>query len=171
MKRSISSGGQGNMRNGLISLLTVVVVVSLATAAVLAISTSHAMHALASRQAEMTLQGYAAERSGQALVASVDEVLLAARKESLDASKALKRVEKRVNDILVNACAEGVTATFEFDDNVLDVTFITSSGRSLEVRLAVTNEVSYRIECWKLTAAQVEEDTGDVLWTPSTAKD
>jgi hypothetical protein len=159
------------MRNGLISLLTVVVVTSLATAAVLAISTSHAMQALASRQAEMTLEGYAAERSGQALVASVDDVLYQAREDGLEASKAISRLKKQINNILVNACVDTVTATFEFNGNKLDVTFITSSGRSLEVCLAVTNEVSYRIESWKLTAAQVEEDTGDVLWTPSTAGD
>ena len=63
------------------------------------------------------------------------------------------------------------TATYELDGNKLDVTFITSSGRSLEVCLAITSELSYRIESWKLTSAQVEEDTGDVLWTPSTAGD
>ena len=171
MRRSVTATGGSNMRNGLISLLTVVVVISLATATMLTISTSHAMSALSDRQARMTTEGYAAERSAQMFVASVDTELSAARKAKESASKATKRLEKRINDILVNACAEGVTATFLFDGNALDVTFNTSSGRSLEVNLVVTDEVSYRIEKWKLTAAQVEENTGDVLWTPSTAED
>ena len=61
MRRTIGTSSRGNMRHGLISLLTVVVVLSLATAAVLTVSTSRAMAALAQRQANMTQEGYDAD--------------------------------------------------------------------------------------------------------------
>ena len=153
-----------HMKNGLISLLTVVIVISLATAAVLAISTSHAMHALADRQATMSGEGYAAEKSAQTLLAVLDEEMKDAVANS---ESVVRRVTSRVNELLANSCQEGVTATFNVVDNELTCTFTTTSGRMLEVRLLISKKGTYTIESWKLMAAPEDVDTGDLLWTGS----
>ena len=124
MRRAIGTGHRGNMRNGLISLLTVVVVISLATASVLAISTSHAMGALSQRQATMTADGYALERSGQTLLANLDELLSQVRAGGGAAAggTVIAQVENRMNSLLVESCEQGVTATYETDGNDLTCT-------------------------------------------------
>ena len=169
MRRAIGNSGRGNMRNGLISLLTVVVVISLATAAVLAVSTSHAMGALAQRQATMTADGYALERSGQALLANLDEVLSQARGGAAGGGTVISQVENRVNSMLVESCAEGVTATYETSGNDLTCTFVSEHGRMLMVTISVGSNATYDVKAWQLTAAPQEEDNGDTLWTGSTA--
>lgn len=169
MRRSIGTSNRGNMRNGLISLLTVVVVISLATAAVLAVSTSHAMGALAQRQATMTADGYALERSGQTLLANLDEVLSQARAGNTAGSALVSQVANRMNGLLVESCADGVTATYETDGSQLTCTFVSEHGRMLMVTITVGGNATYDVKAWQLTAAPQEENTGDTLWTGSTA--
>lgn len=170
MKRSVGTGNRGNMRPGLISLLTVVVVISLATAAVLTITTSHAMHALSSRQAQMTTEGYEAERSAQTFVALLDDELAAARANGNTGTNGLMaRIEDDVNAMLAQACANGITATYEVEDATITCTFLTPNGRMLQTSITVDDGASYSIDSWKLTAAPQEEDTGDTLWTGPTA--
>ena len=176
MRRAIGNSGRGNMRNGLISLLTVVVVISMATAAVLAISTSHAMGALAQRQATMTADGYALEQSGQALLANLDELLHQSRGSAVGGTAGgaaggavIAQVENRMNSMLVDSCAKGVTATYETEDDGLTCTFISEHGRMLTVTISVGGNATYDVRAWQLTAAPQEENTGDTLWTGSTA--
>ena len=168
MRRAIGTGHRGNMRNGLISLLTVVVVISLATASVLAISTSHAMGALSQRQATMTADGYALERSGQTLLANLDEMLSQVRAGAAGGT-VISQVENRMNSLLVESCAEGVTATYETTSNGLTCTFVSEHGRMLMVTVSVGGNATYDVKAWQLTAAPQEENTGDTLWTGSTA--
>lgn len=165
MKRLSGTGARGNMRHGLISLLTVVVIISLATAAVLTVSTAFAMRALANRQANMTTQGYDAERSAQSMLAGLDDELVQARKEGVKRQAMLSRVEQRMNNLLAKACVEGVTATYGLDDNMLTCIFTTDGGRMLTVRVALLDNATYDVDAWRLTAAPEEEDTGDMLWT------
>ena len=168
MSRRAGSKARGNMRHGLISLLTVVIVLSLATAAVLAVSTSHAMAALAKRQANMTAQGYEAERSAQAMLAGVDAELAKAKKAGTQGAAIAKRLEQRMNSLLAEACAKDVSATYTLKDNLLTCTFTTKGGRMLAVQATIDNDATYDVVSWKLTAAPQEEDTGDTLWTGST---
>jgi hypothetical protein len=153
-----------HMKNGLLSLLTVVIVISLATAAVLAVSTSHAMKALADRQAMMTGEGYAAEKSAQTFVAMLDEEITDAAENS---ENVLKRVNKHANELLVDAVQEGVSATYNMVDDELTCTFTTTNGRMLETRLTIGNEGTYEIKSWKLMAAPEDVETSDLLWTGS----
>lgn len=169
MRRAIGNSGRGNMRNGLISLLTVVVVISLATASVLAVSTSHAMGSLAKRQATMTADGYALERSGQTLLANLDELLSQVRSGTTGGANVISQVENRMNSLLVESCAEGVTATYETTSNGLTCTFVSEHGRMLMVTVSVGGNATYDVKAWQLTAAPQEENTGDTLWTGSTA--
>lgn len=172
MSRSVSTGSRGNMRNGLISLLTLIVVLALATAAVLTVATSRAMHALATRHASMTSDGYTAERSAQRLLALVDDELALARNAGSRGANALADdVEGKLNMLLATACTDGVSATYEVAGTSITCTFVTANNRMLTIVVGIEGNGSYDVESWKLTAAPTDEDTGDTLWTGSTANE
>ena len=171
MRRNSGTGGRGNMRAGLISLLTVVIVISLATAAVLAVSTSHAMSALAQRQANMTAEGYAAERSAQTLLAELDAELATAKKAGVRGKALLTRIEKSMNGLLADVCVEDVTATSSIQDHTLTCTYVTKEGRMLQTSLSIRDDATYDVVAWRLTAAPPEEENGDTLWSGSTAQE
>lgn len=172
MRRTIGTSSRGNMRHGLISLLTVVVVLSLATAAVLTVSTSRAMAALAQRQANMTQEGYDAERAAQKTLALLEDELRAARSQGTTSATALaKRVDQAANGLLAEACPSGITAVYSVKDTTLQCEYTTPSGRMLQTVVAIGNGGTYDVVSWKLTAAPQEQDTGGTLWTGPTAKD
>jgi hypothetical protein len=168
MRRYGSSTKRGNMRSGLLSLLTLVVVLSISTAAVLTVSTANAMFALAKRQAAMTAQAYAAEQSGQTMLAKLDAELAKAGGSGRNAAH---RIQDRANSLLAESCAEGVSATYSIDGTVLTCVFVTEDGRALTTAVDFGNGDSYTVVSWKLTAIPQEESTGDVLWTGSAAKE
>lgn len=169
MRRTVGTSNRGNMRHGLISLLTVVVVISLATAAVLSVSTSHAMAALSTRQANMTAESYDAERAAQTMLALVDDELQAAKAKGItDAPSLATRIEDVASTLLAKACPEGVTATHEVDDTTFTCTFVTTNGRMLTTRIDIEDGATYVIASWKLTAAPQVIDNGDTLWSGPT---
>ncbi len=171
-RRSVGTSNRGNMRNGLISLLTVVVVIALATAAVLTVATSHAMAALSERQANMASEGYQAETSAQAFLAELDDELASARsKGATSATSLMGTLENRANSMLAKACTPDVSATYHIDDTTLTCEFTTKSGRMLHVDILIGTNGTYDVASWKLMAMPQEEDTGDTLWTGPTAKE
>ncbi len=169
--KSPTYASKDNMRHGLISLLTVVVVISIATAAVLTVATSHAMAALAERQATMTAEGYAAEQSAQTMLSQLDEELLASRQARESRQAILSRIENSMNGLLLEACEPGVSATYTLDGNVLTCTFVTEGGRSLEASVTIQDNATYAITAWRLTAVVQDNTSNDTLWTGSTAKE
>ena len=165
MSQDVSAGARTSMRHGLISLLTVVIVLSLATAAVLAVSTARAMSAIATRQATMATEGYAAETSAQGTLAGVDEMLYEARETGLTGDEARALVRERVGSVASNACVEGVSATTTLDYDVLTCVYVTTNGRMLEVRVVLNDDLRYEVVGWVLTAVPEEEEIGGDLWT------
>lgn len=172
MRRSVTTSNRGNMRHGLISLLTVIVVLSLATAAVLTVSTSHAMSALAKRQAGMTQEGYDAERAAQAMLSEVaDELSEAKGKGTTSATALIAQIDQSANRLLAEACPQGVTATYSVEDTTLQCEFSTPNGRMLKTTVAIGDGGTYEVVSWKLTAAPQSTDSGETLWTGPTAKE
>ncbi len=166
MNRTSFSKNRGSVRNGLISLLVVIAVLLLATIAVLTVSTSHAMKALAQRQATMTDEGYDAETSAQNLLALLDEELASMSAKGTTGAARMAELDSRVNQLLVSACVDGVSGAYLVDGNTLTCTFTTQNGRVLEITLAIGENASYNVIAWRLTAA-LDTDTGDMLWTGS----
>ena len=172
MRRSIGTSSRGNMRHGLISLLTVVVVLSIATAAVLTVSTSRAMAALAQRQANMAQEGYDAERAAQKMLALVeDEIRTVRSKGTTSASVLAKHLDKAANGLLAEACPQGITATYSVKDTTLRCEYTTPGGRLLQTVVAIGDGGTCDVVSWTLTAAPQEQDLGGTLWTGPTAKD
>ena len=165
MSRGVGSSNRGNMRHGLISLLTVIVVLSLATAAVLAVATSHAMAALAEREAAMTADAYAAEVSAQTFLAELDELL----HEQGTAQKTAKALDDKANKMLATACEADVFATYDIRDKTVTCSFTTKNARMLTIEVEL-GDASYIITSWRLSSAPQEEDTGDTLWTGTTSE-
>lgn len=172
MRRSVGTSNRGNMRHGLISLLTVIVVLSLATAAVLTVSTSRAMEALAQRQAGMTQEGYDAERAAQTMLAELDDELHAAKAKGTTNAAALTRVvEQSANRMLAKACPQGITATYSVNNTNLQCEFSTPNGRMLQTVVAIGDGGTYDVVSWKLTAVPQSTDTDETLWTGPAAKE
>lgn len=169
-RRSVGTSNRGNMRHGLISLLTVVVIICLATAAVLTVATSHAMAALSERQANMTSEGYDAERAAQSMLSKLEDELATARTAgTTDVASLMSRIDSQANKMLAEVCPQGVTATYSVEDTHLTCTFITSNGRMLQTDVVIGDGGTYDVVSWKLTAAPQEEDNGDTLWAGPTA--
>ncbi|MEE0026218.1 MAG: hypothetical protein U0J70_01405 [Atopobiaceae bacterium] len=169
MRRSMGGSNRSSLRPGLISLLTLVIMLSIATAAVLTIATSHAMAALSQRQANMTSEGYWAEKSAQTMLALVDDALQAST--SSKAAGEVKAVDQRMDKILLEACEDGVTATYKVDDNKFTCTFVTTGGRMLTTKISLLDGKSYDVVSWKLTAAPQDEGSDDTLWSGPTAQE
>ena len=169
MRRPIGTNSRGTMRPGLISLLTLVVVLSLATISVLTVASSNAMMALSQRQASMTSQGYDAEISAQTTLALMDDELQ--NTEGLLANEAAAALNKSMKRILAKACVEGVTATWETDENSITCTFVTTEGRMLQTKVNLTGDRTYEVVSWKLTAAPQEESSDDTLWLGPAAQE
>ena len=102
----------------------------------------------------------------------VDDVLHKAVAAGVtDARSLAARVEGQVNGILVEACPEDTTATYDVTDTTLTCTFTTNGGRALHTVVQIGNGGTYEVVSWKLTAAPQSEDTGETLWTGPTATD
>ncbi|MBO7675526.1 MAG: hypothetical protein J6S63_11030 [Atopobiaceae bacterium] len=169
MRRSIGGSNRSSLRPGLISLLTLVIMLSIATAAVLTIATSHAMDALSKRQADMSAEGYEAERSAQTMLALMDEALRTSN--NTKAAAEAKALDKSMEKILAKACQDGVDATHKVHDNTLTCTFVTTGGRMLTTKITLLDNKAYDVVSWKLTAAPQEEGTDDTLWSGPTAQE
>lgn len=169
MRRSMGGSNRSSLRPGLISLLTLVIMLSIATAAVLTVATSHAMAALSQRQANMTSEGYWAEKSAQTMLALVDDALQASN--SATAAGETKAVRQRMEKILLEACEDGVTAAYKVGDNSFICTFVTTGGRMLTTKISLLDGKSYDVVSWRLTAAPQDEGSDDTLWSGPTAQE
>lgn len=169
MSRFYGAGTRETMRPGLISLVTLVVVISLATAAVLTIATSHAMAALSQRQAAMTSEGYLAEKSAQTALALVDNQIQASKTQN--PARLAAAIDAQLDEILSQACADGVTATHKVEGDAIMCTFVTEGGRMLQTQVVVGSNKTYDVVSWKLTASPQEDVSDDTLWSGPAANE
>lgn len=148
-----------NVRIGPISIFTLIIVICLAVLAVLAVATSHASLTMAERQATAVTSMYVNESAAQAFLAELDDVL-AAREGSAG-------VEAQLEDLCYaaeDAVGGEVTATASFEDDHVMAQFNHADGRMLEVTVTIRGESTYRIDQWKVTAVQNEEQPQGSLW-------
>ena len=144
--------GRQPAKIGMLPVLTLVAILGFATLAVLAVTTSHAMGAIAQRQATSTTDAYLLEEVGQRYVAAIDDALEtgAAPDFSALASTAASQADP------------GISATADLDGDTVKATFSTTSGRQLAIELTLGSSSS-RIRSWKLTGVQAD-GTEETLW-------
>ena len=75
MSKHASGTKRQPVKIGMLPVLTLVAILGFATLAVLAVTTSHAMGAIAQRQATSTTDAYLLEDAGQRYVAAIDDAL------------------------------------------------------------------------------------------------
>ena len=152
MSKHASGTKRQPVKIGMLPVLTLVAILGFATLAVLAVTTSHAMGAIAQRQATSTTDAYLLEDAGQRYVAAIDDALETGA--SLDFATLANTAATQVDP--------DITATAELDGEIVKATFSTPSGRQLAIELAPGSS-STRIRSWKLTGVQAE-GADETLW-------
>lgn len=166
-----TAGGPGaarNVRNGPASLFTLVVILCLAVLAVLAASTAQATLLMSQRLAVANQEFYLAEEAGQTLLAGLDGALGEVRDGAGAQRDAAQAVEMALPEICENArqAVDGkadIAATFE--GGRVNVEITCHNGRTLKASIAILDDATYRIDRWKTTAVENEEQPTGTLWT------
>ena len=142
---------ENKVRIGPISLFTLIAVICLAVLAVLAISSANASLTMAQRQADSVTGRYQNEVAAQEFVACLDEAL---------AQGGVAGVEPALmdaRDSAIEAAGGAVTVTSSLVDDVVYAEFTSESGRMLAIEVTIRDDRTYRIDRWKATAVQNEE--------------
>ena len=150
--------GTGNMRIGLLTILTVVIVI------VLEVTTAGAMRALTARQAAMTTEAYRAEPCGQQLVARVDAQLAQSKASGADRAAALDALSGKLSGISSVVSTSDVTAIARVDGSKVEATITTTGGRTLTVTINVTDDLTCDVSAWRLAAVSADEKDATTLW-------
>ena len=157
-----------NVRIGPISIFTLIIVLCMAVLAVLAVSTSNASMTMAERQATATTELYADETAAQEFVAGLDAVLAKERAGKANRAAAVKAVSDALIDIrdAAQAAVDGeVEVTASVSNNTVNAHFECQNGRTLSIAITVLADATYRIDAWKMSAVQNEEQPEGSLWT------
>lgn len=162
-----SNSGE-RVRIGPITVLTLVTVICLSVLAVLAISTAHATEVLTQRQADAATQQYVSEIAAQTFVAETDARLASVRDSGGDNKAGAQAVRKDIDAICAAATEAGngsIEVEADVDESAVTATLTSATGRTIIIKLAIDKNAGYRIEKWKVTAVQNEEQPMGDLWT------
>lgn len=164
------SRGRGSVRIGPVSLLTLLIVLCLAVMAVLAVTTAQATYAVTSRQASFTKDTYANEAAAQRFVATLDEVLQDQRSAGAARNDVMQTLNRNLPRMLEESSDGATSASATIDGNIVSASFVTESGRVLNVELVVKANLAYEIGQWK-TAPPADKGASETLWTGPEQKD
>lgn len=156
------------VRIGPASLFTLVIIVCLSVLAVLAASTANATYAMSARMGTATQEYYLDDAAGQVIVAGIDETLAGVRANGGDAAAAMRALDSDLSGICERARAYAggnVDVTASMEDGQVNAEIDCHNGRVLKVTVTVLDDATYRIDCWKMTAVQNEEQPTGNLWT------
>lgn len=159
----------GNVRIGIVSFITLVSVLLLAVLTVLCVVTANATSATASREATSVTSLYEVDACGQALLSQVDAQLAKSKAAGENANAAADHVRTSLNTItaraleLADASDGSVTLDASVSGATLSFTATAGSGRTLEAKVRVNDDLTYTISSWKTTTAQSQQPA-DNLW-------
>ena len=140
------------VRIGPISVFTLIAVICLAVLAVLAFSTANAAYTMSQRQATSVSGLYLNETAAQEFVAGIDEALAGEGGDGVErALPALCQAAQKATD-------GRVTASASMEGNVVSAQFVNDNGRVLTIEVTIRDNDTYRIDKWKVTAVQNEEE-------------
>ena len=145
-----------NVHIGGISIFVLIIVLCLAVLSVLTLVTAHSSLVLSERQAATTADLYRNEAAAQTFVAGLDEAAGAGG------------VDQAAVDALVAQAAQAdgsVTATATLEGETVEAAFSCESGRTLEIAVTVLPDGGYRIDKWRMTAVENEEQPIGTLYS------
>lgn len=167
---------KGSVRIGPVSVFALVVILGLAVLAVLSAATAQASHTEAQAQADFTRSAYVNDAAAARALADIDAALAdAALARETTAADADGRGNASAYDIdaamsAVSAVlpqgqvADGCAAKSFVDGTAVRMTFSTEDGRTLDVELAVRDDLTYSLERWVVTTAWNQEPEETKLW-------
>ena len=167
---------KGSVRIGPVSVFALVVILGLAVLAVLSAATAQASHAEAQAQADFTRSSYVNDAAAARALADIDAALAdAALTQEAAAADADGRGDASAYDI--DAAMSAVSAVLPqgqvadrcaaesfVDGTAVRMTFSTEDGRTLDVELAVRDDLTYSLERWVVTTAWNQEPEETKLW-------
>lgn len=175
---------KGSVRIGPVSVFALVVILGLAVLAVLSAATAQASHTEAQAQADFTRSSYVNDAAAARALADIDAAL-AQEAAAADADSALVRETTAADadgrgdasaydiDAAMSAVsavlpqgqvADGCAAESFVDGTAVRMTFSTEDGRTLDVELAVRDDLTYSLERWVVTTAWNQEPEETKLW-------
>ena len=157
-----STRREGTVRIGSITVFALVIIVCMAVLAVLATSTAHSSLVLSQRQAAATQELYLAETAAQTFLADLDDTLAATGGDPVAA--ATDRLPLLLNRTR-EATGGRVTAQAHAEDGTIFAEFTCAGGRTLKIAVTVLPDGSYRIDRWRMTAVENEEQPLGTLYT------
>ncbi len=161
MAKSLKTG----VRIGPVSLLTLISVLLLAVLAMLCVTTTNAASAMATRQAESVSDTYALDSCGQQVLACIDEELQSSKGAS--GSFAASTITAGWNSIQQKVVSAGYTdmqnLSASADGSEISFEISTYSGKTLNAKVRVSDNMTYTVEQWKTTTTQ--ETPQETLWT------
>ena len=162
---------KSSVRIGPVSVFALVVILGLAVLAVLSAATAQASHTEAQAQADFTRSSYVNDAAAARALADIDAALA----QETAAADADGRGDASAYDIdaamsAVSAVlpqgqvADGCAAESFVDGTAVRMTFSTEDGRTLDVELAVRDDLTYSLERWVVTTAWNQEPEETKLW-------
>lgn len=167
---------KGSVRIGPVSVFALVVILGLAVLAVLSAATAQASHTEAQAQADFTRSSYVNDAAAARALADIDAALAdAALAQEAASADADGRGDASAYDIdaamsAVSAVlpqgrvADGCAAESFVDGTAVRMTFSTEDGRTLDVELAVGDDLTYSLERWVVTTDWNQEPEETKLW-------
>lgn len=167
---------KGSVRIGPVSVFALVVILGLAVLAVLSAATAQASHTEAQAQADFTRSSYVNDAAAARALADVDAALAdAALAQEAAAADTDGRGDASAYDIdaamsAVSAVlpqgqvADGCAAESFVDGTAVRMMFSTEDGRTLDVELAVGDDLTYSLERWVVTTDWNQEPEETKLW-------
>lgn len=138
-----------HVRIGAVSLFALVASICLAVLAVLSLSTANASLTLSQRQATAMQEMYQAETAAQEFVAGLD---------ALQGPQAANAALPALCASAAEAAGGQVQATATMEANAVHASFACENGRILEIEVTLREGGTLRIDKWKMTAIQNEEE-------------
>ena len=157
-----------DVRIGPISVFTLIIVICLAVLAVLAFTSANATLVTTQRQATATSELYLDEAAAQQFVAGIDDELSAERTSGATGANAAQAVQGTLPALAEAARASSngqVAVNASMDGNSVHAEFSCANGRVLTIVVTIRDDATFRIDKWKMTAVQNEEEPAGRLWT------
>jgi len=140
---------EGDLGIGMISVFALIVILCMAVLSVLAFSTAHSSLVLSQRQASSTQELYLNETAAQTFIAGLGG------QANLDA----------LCDEAEAATDGAVSATATAGGDTVQAEFTCAGGRTLSIEVTVQPDGSVRVDSWRMTAVEAEEQPIGTLYS------
>lgn len=165
----------GNVRIGIVSFITLLAILLMSVLAVLCVVTARATWATTQKQATSVDETYQIDAVGQAVLSQIDAQAATYKAQGGSAAQVIAAVGANAAKIQTVAL-ESVSAGAAADDaatsmelslstsgNSVNFSVSAANGRKLEARVSITDSLSYKIDEWKMSTAQTQQEEN--LWS------